>query len=274
MRCAVVPKLDGYVPEVIKPEHWKNDAIRPALLEFTGNIAFDLGTADLRPFCSPVQNQLRLGSCVAQASIHALELKRIQKYGREKHVDLSTLHLYYLAREQMSHRPTHLDSGTHISCAMDALRKIGVCSENLWPYDTRKFAVAPPVKAIRQAYVNKIQAFHRITSTLDARITDILIHLHAGNPVVYGTTLNKSFFNVDKHTVVGAFRGSRVGRHAMCVVGWLHDHEGGCFVIQNSWGTSWGDGGFFYASPDHLSDPEAKDLWVITGGFEDWSPNS
>jgi len=270
----VDPKLNGYVPEDIKPEHWNNDLIRPALLKITGNIAFDLGEVDMRPHCSPIQNQRHLGSCVAQALVYALELKRIQKYGRGKHVDLSTLHLYYLAREQMPHRPTHLDNGTHISRACDALRKIGVCTETLWPYDTDKYAIAPPVSAIREAYVNKIQAFHRITSTGSDRITDILIHLHAGNPVVYGTALNKYFHNVDMHSVVGAFSGRKAGRHAMCVVGWLPNHEGGCFVIANSWGESFADGGFFYASPEHLMDHEAKDLWVITGGFEAWSPDA
>ncbi|MDR2733861.1 MAG: C1 family peptidase [Spirochaetota bacterium] len=34
--------------------------------------------------------------------------------------------------------------------------------------------------------------------------------------------------------------------HAMCVVGYDDDKFGGAFEVQNSWGTFWGDGGYFW----------------------------
>jgi len=264
------PKLDGYLPEDIKPEHWRShERIEPVLQEACSLDSYDLGEVDLRPFTSPRHNQLSLGSCVAQALVKALEIKRIQ--AGKPHIDLSVLHLYYLARERMPSRPTNRDTGTQISNACEAMRKIGVCTDALWPYDTSKFAHAPPLMAVREAFVNKIQSYYRIVGEGQDRITGILLHLHSGNPVVYGTALNKSFFRVDKHSVVGPFSGKKAGRHAMCVVGWLPDHKGGCFVIENSWGTNWGDNGFFYARPEHLSDPQARDLWAIAEGFEPWA---
>jgi len=273
----MTPKLDGYMPEPIKAEHWTNDALKASLLlEVGGDRASwwsDLGSADLRQYCSPIQDQRRLGSCVAQALAFSNELKRIQEHGRDAHRDLSTLHLYFIARARMDPPKTQLDSGTHISVACDALRKIGVCLEETWPYDPDKFKHTPPMRALREAALHKISSHHRIISSGHDRVSDVLLHLHAGNPVIYGTALNKNFFNVDRHSVVGACEGRIVGRHAMTIVGWLHDHKGGCFVIANSWGKNWGHRGFFYASPEHIMDEEAKDLWTITGGFEPWAPS-
>ncbi|HUL36473.1 MAG TPA: C1 family peptidase [Thermodesulfobacteriota bacterium] len=36
----------------------------------------------------------------------------------------------------------------------------------------------------------------------------------------------------------------------MCVVGYTADR----FIIRNSWGTTWGDVGFGYASPAYIND--------------------
>ncbi|MGE5255845.1 MAG: C1 family peptidase [Hyphomicrobiales bacterium] len=40
------------------------------------------------------------------------------------------------------------------------------------------------------------------------------------------------------------------GGHAICVVGYTADR----FIIRNSWGTNWGDGGFGYASEAYIND--------------------
>lgn len=263
----MAPKLNGYIPEPVSPKHRTFDALRPNMLARLPAPVLSLGDVDLRQYTSARQDQKSLGSCSAQAVVKALEIKRIQKHGRSKHVDLSILALYYLARELMNPPTTHLDGGAYISHACDVLRRWGICEESIWPYAVSKFAVAPPWKAMRRAYVNKIDSFNRITGNGDDRITDILIHLHSGNPVVYGTSVDKAFLSLDSNTVVGALKGKAVGRHAMTIVG----HVGGLFIIENSWGRNWGSDGFFKATSDHLTDPEVQDIWTITGGWEDWT---
>ena len=37
------------------------------------------------------------------------------------------------------------------------------------------------------------------------------------------------------------------GGHAVCLVGYTAH----CFIVRNSWGAGWGDGGFAYASDDY-----------------------
>ena len=34
-----------------------------------------------------------------------------------------------------------------------------------------------------------------------------------------------------------------VGGHAICIVGW--DNDNNCFIVKNSWGTGWGESGYF-----------------------------
>lgn len=260
--------LKGYLPEDVKDKHWRHDKIKPKMAAALGSSSLDTVTVDLRPFTSPRHDQRSLGSCVAQATVKALEIKRIMKYGKDKHVDLSVLATYYLARELMTPIMTKQDSGTYISLACDALRRWGICEESQWPYNISKYTVAPPWMAMRRAYINKIDSFYRITNDGDQRLEDVLLHLHSGNPVIFGTAVTKAFKKMTKDDVAGAPNGEIVGRHAMVIVGWLADR--GVFVGENSWGSDWCDDGFFYASPEFLMSYQTKDLWAVAGGWEDW----
>lgn len=50
--------------------------------------------------------------------------------------------------------------------------------------------------------------------------------------------------------------------HAVLLVG--YDRKEGYFKFQNSWGTSWGDSGYFYTSFEFLVDPRlARDFWMF-----------
>jgi len=57
------------------------------------------------------------------------------------------------------------------------------------------------------------------------------------------------------------------GGHATHLVGW--DEQRGLFIGENSWGTDWGDEGFYWMAPEVLADARSNDFWVITGIWED-----
>jgi hypothetical protein len=252
------------------------------------------GDSDLRPFSSPRHQQSHSGSCAANAVIKGLELERIQKYthenvqrlgfekaleyGHSKHVDLSRLALYYLARELMNPPETNLDEGTYISLCADVLRRFGVCREAadpakpgddaFWPFDLAKIFVSPSWKAMRQAYVHKIDAWYKIYSKGADRVEDVIQSLAAGNPVAYGTLIGENWRYYDG-TPLGPKSGKDLGGHATLLVGW--DSIGGFFWGENSWGEGWGpDDGFYKIRPEVIQSTDSSDFIVLTGGWEPW----
>jgi C1A family cysteine protease len=51
------------------------------------------------------------------------------------------------------------------------------------------------------------------------------------------------------------------GGHARCVVGYTADHH---FIVRNSWGTSWGDHGFAYASEAYINAAFFNESYGVT----------
>ena len=81
-------------------------------------------TVDLRQWCSPVENQLNLGSCTAHAGIGIIEYYERRAFGR--HVEGSRLFLYKVTRNLMQ---VTGDTGAWLREVMGALALCGVPSE-------------------------------------------------------------------------------------------------------------------------------------------------
>jgi C1A family cysteine protease len=81
-------------------------------------------SADLRFFCSPIEDQKKLGSCTAQAGVALVEYFERKAFGR--HIDASRLFLYKATRNLM-----HLtgDTGANLRTTMGALVLFGVPPE-------------------------------------------------------------------------------------------------------------------------------------------------
>ncbi len=254
-------EIKGFRPEPDSPKHWGfEDKLRAKLV-----VPSSLGDVDLRPFTSPRHNQGGTGSCVAQATVKAFEIKRIQKYGHEAHVDLSRLAIYWFARNLMVPKETHLDDGTYISHAFDAMRRFGCPPESAHPWDPRRIFEAPSWDAMRKAYLSKIDSFYKIRSTGNKRVEMVMEALAAGNPVVYGTNVDGSWNSYSKGKVLKPVSDDdRTGRHATVILG----YKDGLFICENSWGTSWGDDGFYLADPTLIASDTSRDFWVPIAGWE------
>lgn len=257
-------KLGGFRPEPLDPKHWTfSDKLKPRLC------ALREDDVDLRPFSSPRHDQQWTNSCVANAVIKALEIKRIMKFGHAAHVDLSRLAVYFLARELMFPQETSQDAGTYVSLACDVLRRWGVCTEEAWPFDLNKVFSPPPWGAMRQAHVNRIAAFYRLDSGVSrARLVeDVIRCLRAGNPVVYGTAIGQNWFDYKPDQVLTTPKDMKdmVGRHATVLVGFAN----GRFIGENSWGPNWGSNGFYWMDPGYITWKESCDFWTITAPWQE-----
>jgi hypothetical protein len=215
---------------------------------------------DLRPFCTPVENQGQLGSCTANASVGALECLYKKRDGRAD--DLSRLFVYFNAR-RMTGR-TAEDTGCFIREAMASILGFGVCRERTWPYEIDKFAVEP----VSQAYSEAAQ-YGAIQYSLVAGSGGALSALAAGYPVVFGIALPSRCYEeaagtgVVPQTTEEERRAPRESGHAMLIVG--YDMGTQRFIVRNSWGEDWGDRGYctmpFSLIDDFSSNNE---LWIVT----------
>jgi C1A family cysteine protease len=212
---------------------------------------------DLRPGCSPVENQGRLGSCTANALAGGLEFLE-QRAGRPA-TDLSRLFIYY--NERSIEGTVAQDSGAQLRDGIKVLVKQGVCAEEAWPYVIAKFAVKPPAACYRDGLKHLVTSYHRIITLLEMRMC-----LAEGYPFVFGFTVYESFESpaMEKTGALdlpGQAERS-LGGHAVMAVG--YDDATKRFLIRNSWGTDWGLKGYFtmpYAYLDNRS--LSDDFWTI-----------
>lgn len=212
---------------------------------------------DLRPWCSTVENQGDLGSCTANALVGALECMEIQKW--KKYIDLSRLFVYYNERAIIGE--VNNDSGAYIRDGIKTLVRDGVCLEKLWPYDINRFTKKPNDSAWYEASFHKVKRYERL-STLDQYLT-CLANSH---PFVFGFTVYESFeSSTVTQTGVVQMPGpdeARLGGHAVCAVGYNLGTRR--FLVRNSWGSEWGDGGYFTMPFAYLTNPSlSDDFWAI-----------
>jgi len=214
-------------------------------------------TADLRPLCSPVENQLDIGSCTGNALVGAVEF--LERKDGVPFEDMSRLFVYY--NEWAMEHTVNSDSGAMIRDGIKTLVKRGVCSEKLWPYVKTNLFKKPTPACYRQASKHQVVSYQRI-ETLDEMQTC----LADGFPFVFGFTVYESFESeqVAKTGILNlpAKSEKEMGGHAVMCVGYNNAQKR--FIVRNSWGTDWGMAGYFTMPYDYLSNRNlSDDLWTI-----------
>lgn len=223
------------------------------------------GDVDFRPYCTDT-HQKDLPSCAGNATADSIEiLSALQGHPK---VELSRLFVWSLARSQSDRDgdgrgDINLKTGIYIRQAFDVTKTFGICLEEHWPYDVSKWDVLPSLKAMREAARRKIKAYYRIRAQGHERVEQILQALRSGHPVVFGTPVTEAFQTFQGVETWTVPKGPTIGGHAMVVVGW--DASKG-FIVKNSWGRNWGEGGYAYFAPEYLAWERTHDIWVPTIG--------
>lgn len=194
-------------------------------------------SVDLRQYCPPIEDQGQLGSCTAFAGSGYREFMEI-KDGQQL-TPLSQLFLYY--NERVAEGTVDQDSGATIQECMTSLANIGMAPLADDPYDISKFTQKPPAQAYSDAGAFKIHGF-----TMLGNLQDTKAALAQGHPVDIGFTVYQSFENIgsDGMMPVPQANESILGGHSVDVVG--YDDARQVLIVRNSWGSSWGDQGYFY----------------------------
>ncbi len=164
-------------------------------------------------------------------------------------------------------------TGTNIGETLEKLSKEGTLPLSEFPYSDKSCSNEPNNQQIQKATDYKLRGFNRLTLKHDDYKIDkeaIKQNISQGAPVVIGMAVGGSFYDIVSGTeiwrptqkdraaikksldghIVDDGGGESFGGHAMCVVGFDDNYEGGAFQIMNSWGENWGNKGVFWMKYD------------------------
>jgi C1A family cysteine protease len=214
---------------------------------------------DLRSNCPQILDQGQLGSCTANAIANAFLFEKM----KQKDIALflpSRLFIYY--NERALEGTIKSDSGAEIRDGIKTLIKQGVCPETEWPYKICKFKSKPSKKCFSDALKNQLEEYLSVNQTL----IDLKSSLAEGYPVVFGFTVYESFESTQVAKTgfmsMPSPTESILGGHAVWTVG--YDDTKQVFIVMNSWGSTWGDKGFFYIPYAYITNPDlASDFWNL-----------
>lgn len=224
---------------------WKRDLPDHRDLKLSVHVPVTLEPkADLRPSCPGVYDQLRLGSCTANATGFLWHYEvGLEEQGKAI-VCPSRLYLYYFTR--LAQGTVNEDSGGTLRGAMKAAQKHGLCPETLWPYVETEYAVEPGVAADQNA-------LHHLPSqkqyaSVPQSLAEFKTLIAGGRPIAFGFSVPASFMSqeVAQSGVMPMPkpREQIVGGHAVALVG--YDDSKQAFLVRNSWGEGWGQKGYFW----------------------------
>jgi C1A family cysteine protease len=167
------------------------------------------------------------------------------------------------------------DSGAMIRDGVKSVAQAGVCTETEWPYDDT--APVPPsetwpaqARAGQQptadCYANALSdravSYQRVVRSL----SQFKGCLAEGFPFIFGFSVYESFES-DAVAASGVVpmpgRGERLlGGHAVLAVG--YDDADQRFLVRNSWGTGWGQAGYFTMPYAYLTERNlSSDFWTL-----------
>lgn len=204
----------------------------------------------------PVYNQGKIGSCTANALAAAM-------YCDKPTVNPSRLFIYY--NERVIAGDVADDSGACLADGIKALQTYGACDEADYPYhdDKVRFSEPPPPELYEKAKANVVVQFENIKADHD----HIKAALASDLPVALGLTLYDSFETREvarngRVPMPNTSKESCLGGHAVLFIGFDEDEK--VWIVRNSWGAGWGDGGYCYLPYDYVADEHlATDPWVV-----------
>lgn len=187
-------------------------------------------------YTTPVKNQEPAPTCEAYALCACLETIMQYRSGELFNPDLSEAHLFFYAGGTC-------DWGVNVTHAAQYLVEYGVPDEGCFPDPHRNYDF--PFESLPgwENRTVKITEWGHVDTEPDAIKEALITH----GPLVICIHVWKDFMYYQG----GVYRhrwGSRVGGHLVALMG--YDDNEGCWIIKNSWGTSWGEEGWVKISYD------------------------
>lgn len=204
---------------------------------------------DLTSSMPPIGDQGSQGSCTSWAITYAAKTM-LEKMDRgwdqtSKLNQFSPAWTYNQAKE-----PGDCGTGSHFNKTLDLLKTSGADNLASFPYTTT-CSTLPDEPSKARALPFQIKDWFSV----NANEADIKAILVSKKPVIIGINVLSDFDNLNSttNTIFDDVAGVSRGYHAITIVG--YDDGKKAFKVANSWGTSWGSGGYGWLAYSILTSP-------------------
>ena len=189
---------------------------------------------------TPIKNQGRCGSCWAFSTTGAIEALYFNTRGK----------LISLSEQQLVDCTTTYDNagcnGGWMDWAMHYVKDFGIELESDYPYQARNGRCHPKSSEFIDLKLTGYEFVKGGEDELEQAVQDttVSIALNADPLMFYSSGIIDSKCDPSRLT------------HAVLVVGWGVDQRSGkqYWIVKNSWGTSWGEEGYFRIVKGHTSE--------------------
>lgn len=255
---------------------------------------------DMRRLDGPIFDQGQLGSCVANGTLGDAQFVCNKQYGF--YFQGSRLQVYYDGR--VLENTVSQDSGLEVSDGIKVMSSTGACPETEWPYDISTFTQKPSPQCYVDAAKFKIVTFKAVQQDINhlkaclasgfpfifgfnvpesfessyTAKTGIMQMPKAGEQIIGGHCVmaigyidaqgKKRFFNALDAFAYQLDQAMLSLQHNLRVLTGVRllqvKAPTNVIICRNSWGTGWGDKGYFYMPYAFITDPNwASDFWMI-----------
>jgi len=198
---------------------------------------------DLRPLSTGIMNQGDLGTCGVSAITSFLEF-----FTRER---LSVMFLYWTSRVNIRNELPWDDSGVDLKDVIEALKQYGICRSDTWAYDVVRFLEKPSEDAFKEAAMFKPTQLRSLRS-----LEEMKESLRNERPFFVDVYFSPMSYG--RHTSTTGMvppppeeSWDESCEHTCLVMG--YDDQKQQLVFQNTWGPSWGSGGYGFLPYTYLN---------------------
>lgn len=212
--------------------------------------------ASLEKYAPSASTQGQYGTCTAWAAGYCgRTILEAQRHGWDSQatIDDNAFSPGFIYRVTT---PKTSCNGAFVSDCIKNIKTLGIPKLSDYSEDCPQTAIPKSIYKKAEAY--KMTGYATLwntsnPSTPKERVQAVKKSINEGNPVVIAMYVPNSFCYskgptwIKKSTdkAVGD-QGHAHGRHAMCIIGYDDDQDGGAFRVQNSWSAAWADKGYIW----------------------------
>jgi C1A family cysteine protease len=238
-------RLCGFRPDMEQPAPMISPIMKMPLRAFPSTFDWrDNPSGSGSDWTTPVRNQGGCGSCVAFAVVGAFEAcENINVYGTpDQDPDLSEQFLFSCGGGDCT-------NGWHFGGedgALDYLKDVGVTDEACFPYQSGDGNDYPcDDRCADWASRVVTVADYAMISTDEPPADAVLKNFVQVQPVPCAMDTYASFSLYTGGVYERTTGDTLVGGHGVVIVGWDDTTSPPCWIAKNSWGSGWGESGYF-----------------------------